>query len=364
MKNSHRVLIGSAALAVVGMAGMAGAVGLAAGAVRYWRGKTDLRGRVVLITGGSRGLGLVLAREFGRQGARVMILARDQGELARAADDLRSRGVEVAIFTGDVTSPETATAAVAETVRIFGRLDVLVNNAGMIVVSPLANLTEADFEAAMGTHMWAPLRFMNAALPELRKVRGRIVNISSVGGKIAVPHMASYSASKFALAGLSEAYRAELAKDGVAVTSVFPGLLRTGSHIQAQFKGQQAKEFSWFALGSATPLTSISADRAARQIVRACRNGTAELVISVQARLAVLGRAVLPNVAAWVSGVVDRFLPAAGPEGPAGRGGDVRGAFPPKAMTWLPDQASAANNELATESEENAGTLRGSIAAD
>lgn len=226
---------------------------------RLWRGfdRFSFRGRAVLITGGSRGLGLELARQLGRQGALLTLVARNAAELERAAAELRDVGATVQTFVGDVREPGTAGAAVAATVSAYGRLDVLINDAGIILVAPLASLSEADHEDAMATHFWAPLRFMQAALPELKRTRGRIVNISSVGGKIAVPHLAAYSASKFALAGLSDAYRAELAKEGVAVTSVFPGLLRTGSHVRALFKGQRAREFAWFALGVATPLTSV-----------------------------------------------------------------------------------------------------------
>ncbi len=187
---------------------------------------------------------------------------------------------------------------------------------------------------------------MNAALPALRRSRGRIVNISSIGGKIAVPHLAAYSVSKFALAGLSDAYRAELAKDGVKVTSVFPGLLRTGSHIQAMFKGRVEEEYAWFALGSATPLTSACVERAARSILRACAAGTPQLIISVQAKLAVIASALMPNLSAKLAGYVTRLLPSPGVTGSAVRGREARGSFPPAALTTLPDSASRANNEL------------------
>ena len=324
--------------------GLAG--GLAITAMIRQSRSISFRDRVVLITGGSRGLGLVLARQLGAEGARLVLVARDGDELDRAAVELRAQGVAVQPFVGDVTQSDTAADAVRFTIGVFGKLDVLINNAGIITVGPLENMTEADYEAALATHLWAPLRFMNAALPYLRRTRGRIVNIASIGGKIAVPHLAPYSASKFALAGLSDACRAELAKDGVRVTSVFPGLLRTGSHIQALFKGQRDKEFAWFALGAATPLTSISAERAARQIIRACRRGTPQLIISLQAKLTVLASSLFPNLAARISAVADRALPQVGPKGEAEPGSQARGAFPPQAVTVLADRASRANNEI------------------
>lgn len=310
-------------------------------AVRY-----SFRRRVVLITGGSRGLGLELARRFAAQGARLMLVARNADELDRAARELRSAGATVETFTGDVTQAEVPETAVEATVQAYGRLDVVVNNAGLILVGPLDNLTEADYETAMATHFWGPLRFMNAARPHLKASRGRIVNICSIGAKVAVPHLAPYSASKFALAGLSDAYRAELAREGIRVTSVFPGLLRTGSHIQALFKGQRDREFAWFSLGSATPLTSISSRRAAKQIVSACRRGAPQLVISIQARLLSLAAAIFPNLTGRIIALANRALPHAGPPGDALPGWGIRGDFPPASVTTIPDRASVLNNEL------------------
>jgi short-subunit dehydrogenase len=308
--------------------------------------RISFRGRVVLITGGSRGLGLVLARQLGSEGAQLMLLARDQQELDRAAAHLRSRGARVETLVGDVRDPCTAKKAVAATIREYGRLDVLINNAGIIIVGPLENTTEADYETALEIHLWAPLRFMKEAIPYLKRTQGRIVNISSIGGKIAVPHLAPYSASKFALAGLSDAFRAELAKDGVKVTSVFPGLMRTGSHIQALFKGRRDREFGWFALGAATPFSSILAERAARQIITASRRGAPQIVISVQAKLAILVNTLFPGLSARLAALVTRILPEKGSQGAALPGWQLRRSFPPRFLTALCDQASQANNEL------------------
>jgi NAD(P)-dependent dehydrogenase (short-subunit alcohol dehydrogenase family) len=223
---------------------------------------------------------------------------------------------------------------------------LLINNAGVIIVGPLENMTEADFEMTMAIHFWAPWRFMNEAIPYLKRTRGRIVNISSIGGKVAVPHLAPYSASKFALAGLSDAFRAELAKDGIKVTSVFPGLMRTGSHIQALFKGRRDQEFAWFALGAATPFSAISAERAARQIISASRRGAPQLVISMQARLAILAEALFSTLSARIAALVNSILPGQGSRGTALPGWQVQGSFPPKFLSALSDRASRANNEL------------------
>lgn len=309
------------------------------------RRRHALEDRVVLITGGSRGLGLCLAREFGRRGASLVLVARDPQELERAAQELRMRGAPVHTIAADIRDEATAKRAIAETVAAMGRLDVLVNNAGIISVAPLADTTESDFHAAMETHFWAPLRFMRAAQPYLQKARGRVVNISSIGGLVAVPHLAAYSASKFALGGLSDAFRAEWAPAGIKVTSVFPGLLRTGSHLQARFRGEQSREFDWFAISSATPFSSMNADRAARKIVNACEEGAPRLILTTQAKLLHLGTALFPSLSACVAAFVSKLLPAARGETATVKGDALRASFPVGWLLALLDRAASKNNE-------------------
>jgi NAD(P)-dependent dehydrogenase (short-subunit alcohol dehydrogenase family) len=141
----------------------------------------------------------------------------------------------------DVREQADVDRAIASAADRFGAVDVLVNNAGIIQVGPMAHMTLADYEDAMRTHFWGPLFAVRAALPHMRRQGGgRIVNISSIGGRLAVPHMLPYSASKFALAGLSDGLRAELAHQKIAVTTVIPGLMRTGSPVNALFKGRHA----------------------------------------------------------------------------------------------------------------------------
>ena len=309
----------------------------------------DFRGRTVLITGGSRGLGLLLARELGRQGARVTIAARNRAELERARDDLVSRGVEVEIATCDVRRREEIEQLVHQIVTRASSLDVLINNAGVIQVGPFDHMDVPDFEEAMAVHFWAPLHAMRAAIPTMRRQGGgRIVNISSIGGKIGVPHLAPYCASKFALAGLSESLRAELARDGVYVTTVCPGMMRTGSPFNAWFKGRHRAEFAWFAISGSTPLLSIAGERAASQIVEACREGAAELVITWPARLAVVANALLPEATALAMRAANELLPRAIDESgdEAHSGWQSQSRWAPSPLTRLSDRAAAANNEV------------------
>jgi short-subunit dehydrogenase len=321
---------------------------LAARTAQRWLRRYDLQDKTVLITGGSRGLGLVMAREFAREGARVALCARDQAELARAQADLENGGVQVFTVPCDVTD-RTQVSDMVQTVRQqCGAIDVLVNNAGTIQVGPFEVMTLEDYEEAMRTHFWAPLYTTLAVLPEMRQRRsGRIVNIASIGGKISVPHLLPYSASKFALVGFSQGLRAELAKDGVVVTTVCPGLMRTGSPRNATFKGQHRAEYAWFSLSDSLPVASMSAERAARQIITACKRGDAEVILSVPAQAAVIFHGLFPGLTADLLGIVNQLLPASGGIGSArAKGEESQSMLSPSWLTTLGDRAALRNNEV------------------
>jgi NAD(P)-dependent dehydrogenase (short-subunit alcohol dehydrogenase family) len=307
----------------------------------------DFRDKVVLITGGSRGLGLVLAREFAAEGARIAICARSSEELENAKAELEAAGAEVFAEVCDMRVQAQVERLVENVCTRFGRVDVLVNNAGVIQVGPLEEQTQADFEDALAIHFWAPFYAMQAVVPRMREQgAGRIVNISSIGGKVAVPHLAPYCASKFALVGLSKAMRGELAQDNIFVTTVCPGLMRTGSHVNAQFKGQNEKEFAWFSLGNASPLSSVSAETAARQIVEAARRGAAEKIISVPAQAAAKMDAIFPELTAEITSLVNQILPAAGGIGKRlVKGKDSFSWISPSVLTALADKEIVKNNE-------------------
>lgn len=306
-----------------------------------------MNGKVVLITGSSRGLGLVLAREFAKRGAKVAICARSEDELRRAEADLKKRGASVLAVKCDVTVESEVEELIQRTRDHFGRIDVLVNNAGLIQVGPIEVMKAEDFEQAMQLHFWTPLNTMLRVLPEMRRRKeGRIVNISSVGGKISVPHMVPYSASKFALVGLSKGLYAELQKDGIAVTTVCPGLMRTGSPRNADFKSQHRAEYAWFSISDSLPFTSIAAERAARQIVDACERGQAELVISIQAKAAVLFDALFPQLNAALMATVNRLLPGPGGIGEnSAKGRESQSIFAPSILTALSERAAIKNNQ-------------------
>jgi NAD(P)-dependent dehydrogenase (short-subunit alcohol dehydrogenase family) len=311
-----------------------------------------LRDKVALITGGSRGLGLVLARHICKQGGSVALIARDLEELSRAKADLARRDGKVMTVECDLLNPDEIQAAARQVIDRFGRIDLLINNAGIMEVGPLEHMTRKDFERAMRLHFWAAYELISIVVPEMRLWGGgRIVNISSIGGKVAIPHMAPYSASKFALTGFSDSIRAELARDHIHVTTVAPGLMRTGSHVNANFRGNHDAEFGWFSASAGAPLISMAADRAARKILAACRRGQPSLTLTFAARGAIAGNALFPNLTGYVMKIVNRFLPdARGPKGDQSRAGKELPRVTPRWITRLADRATKENNEDAKSS--------------
>jgi len=371
------------------LGGIALGAWLVGSALARQRRKLDFQGKVVVITGGSRGLGLEMARILAQEGARLAILARNEPELelVRAELEIHSKMVRVRDLAGrddlpvgsrltsissvlsgplltgsgayvlaipcDVGNREQVEAAMRQVVDAFGTVDVLINAAGIIQVSPLEHLTIDDYREAMDTHFWGPLYTMLAAIPHMRRVGGgRIVNISSIGGKVAVPHMAPYVASKFALEGLSDAFRAELAQENILVSTINPGLMRTGSYYHANFKGQQSKEFAWFSLLASLPVTAMSSKRAAQQVVNAARYGVPERTLTFQARALQLVEELFPNLTAWIMKFSnERLLPQSGGLEPqeARTGFETSRMAGKSKLRGLGEKAAQRNNETIAE---------------
>lgn len=328
----------------------AGAGFLLLGLKQYRRSlrRIDFRGKSVVISGGSRGLGLELARQLSREGARLALLARDGADLERARDQLVMAGADVLTLPCDVRSRQEIEEAVAAVHDFRGGIDVLINVAGVIQVGPYENMGVEDFQDSLDVHAWGPLHLIRAVLPLMKeKGGGRIVNVSSIGGLVAVPHLLPYSMGKFALTGLSDGFRAELAKDGILVTTVAPGLMRTGSHVNALFKGQHRKEFAWFSLTAANPLLSTTARQAARKIIEACRYGAPRLVITFPARLLQAMNALFPGLVAFGTALSGSMLPAAvEPEENALHSGwESSSSASPSLLTRPADRMIERNNE-------------------
>jgi short-subunit dehydrogenase len=286
-----------------------GAVLLARAAWKSFR-EISLRGKVALVTGASRGLGLAIAQELARQGVRLAICARNEEELRWAQQELQAMDAEVLAVPCDVGDREQVHSLFEQIHTRYGALHVLINNAGQISVGPIHSQSVEDFEEAMRVMFWGHVYTTLEAMPGMMaRGSGHIANITSIGGKVSIPHLIPYSAAKFAAVGLSEGLHAELAKDGIKVTTVVPGLIRTGSHVNAYFKGDHRKEFAWFSLGASTPLTAMSARRAARQIITAIKRGKAEIILSPQAQMLALVHGIAPGTVGDVLGLVNRMMP-------------------------------------------------------
>jgi NAD(P)-dependent dehydrogenase (short-subunit alcohol dehydrogenase family) len=271
----------------------------------------DLTNQVVLITGGSRGLGLAVAQEFGKRRCRLAICARDEEELSRARSQLEAAGTEVLTIPCDVSDPSSVRNMLSAVRERYGRIDILVNNAGEIRVAPLENLTAADFEQALSVMFWGTVHPTLEVLPLMRQQGGgRIVNVTSIGGKVSTPHLLAYSCAKAAAIAFSEGLRNEAARDGIHVTTVVPGLMRTGSHVNAIFKGKQVDESGWFGIAAGLPLLTIPASRAARGIVCAVRRGASETILGIPAVLLAKAYALCPGTMSRILTVANSLLPS------------------------------------------------------
>jgi len=325
-----------------------GGIVLAGWAVsRALRRDFSFTGKSVLITGGSRGLGLVMARRICAEGGRVALIARDANELALARDELTKRGGEAIIVVCDLLERAQTDAAVEKVINRFGAVDVLINNAGVIEVGPLAHMQREDFERAINLSFWAPFNLIRKIVPHMRRTGGgRIVNITSIGGKFGVPHLAPYCAGKFAMVGLSDSIRAELALDNIHVTTVVPGLMRTGSHVNAKFKGNHSAEYAWFSIAASLPVGTIGDESAAAKIIAACRAGQPTLIMPLPARVGIIGNALFPNLTGHVMKLVNRFLPrATGASGNPLRSGTASRGAQPQWIARFTDRMAQRNNE-------------------
>ncbi len=296
-------------------------------------------GQVVVLTGGSRGLGFALAERFGRSGAKLVLASRKDDELEQARQNLLTSGAvqnenDILLVSADLTDETQASGLIEAAIEAFGHIDILINNAGIIEVGPVENQPLESYERAMATNFFAALYTTYAAMPMmLARQSGSIVNIASIGGKFAVPHLLPYVASKFALVGFSEGLHAELRHKGICVTTVCPGLMRTGGESHAHFTGQVGLEKEWFNFSAQTPLIAASVSHAASRIFNAVAAGRAEITITPQAWLAARIAGVAPETTQWVASMVNQYLlPAPAEERP-----DISRPF------WATDLQSTAN---------------------
>jgi short-subunit dehydrogenase len=302
---------------------------------------------VAVVTGASRGLGFLIARELAERGFDLLICARSADGLRAAQDDLSRSGAEVVTVAADVGKADDARRVVAEAETRFGRLDVLVLNAGIIQVGPAETMTGEDFASAMDVMFWGAVHVTAAAMPMLRRSRGRLLAVTSVGGKLPAPHLLPYTAAKHAAVGFAEGLRVEAIRHGVSVTVGVPGLMRTGSPRNALFTGDRVAENRWFTAAANLPVVSMDAEQAARRLVRATLARRPEIILTPLAKLGVRVHGLAPSTSLRVVSLVNRLLPTGTETGPAQPGHRLPATA--RTLGWLTrrdDAAAARNHEL------------------
>lgn len=309
----------NASLAIAGAAFAATAAAIAL--TRALTATPPPEGAVVLVTGGSRGLGFAIASRFAERPVNLILAARDLAELEKAQRSLLEKHAHLRpenfyLVAADLSRPEECQRMVAEAFSRFGRIDILVNNAGIIEVGPIEAMTADMFERTMRINFLAAMQTTWAALPRLMaqtpapgwKQRATIVNISSVGGKIPVPHMLPYTAAKFALTGFSEGLYAELKGKGIQVVTVCPGLMRTGGEEHAHFHGNKEAEEAWFKFCAKTPGISTTPEHAARKIFDAVAQSRTEITITPQAYVGSRYAGLFPGGLQWLNRLTNDYI--------------------------------------------------------
>lgn len=270
--------------------------------------------KVALVAGASRGLGLLIAKELCSRDFTVVITARDASELQAAGTMLDSWGCRVHPRPCDVRDNGAVVALVREVEEEIGAIEVLITVAGIIQVGPLASLKRERFVDAVDTMLWGPINLALAVLGPMRKRgRGGIGTVASIGGVVSVPHLLPYCTAKFGAVGFSQGLRAELRGSGVSVTTIVPGLMRTGSHQRALFTGNQAAEYAWFSVGASMPLVSMDAERAAKRIVNRVLAGAGMVVLTPLAKIGMRVQGIAPASTTAMVGMLGRLLPSAPP---------------------------------------------------
>jgi len=257
-----------------------------------------LDGAAVLITGASAGIGAALAREFAHRGARLALVARRTERLGALAAELQRDGTAAIVVAGDVTNDGDMEKAAARTREAFGRIDVVVANAGFGVVGSLEKLSLDDYRRQFETNVFGVLRTIYATLDDLKRSRGRLAIIGSVSGHLATPHGSPYSMSKFAVRALSEVLRNELRAAGVAVTLISPGFVESELRLI-----DNRGVFHESARDIVPPWIRMSAAACARRTVTAIARRRREAVITGHGKALVFVQRHLPGLMSRLVGL-------------------------------------------------------------
>ena len=295
------------------------------------RHRREFLGQTVLITGGSRGLGLEMVQEFSERGAQVVFCARTADEVTRAEQLLHQQGFSNAKgMVADIGRPNGPSQLIAQITREVGPIDILVNNAGQIQVAPFVDTEEEAFHRCLDLFLYGPLRLSREVLPAMMASGGgSIVNITSVGGQVPAPHLVPYNCGKAALVALSEGMSVEMDRYGIHVMTVVPGLMRTGSHRNAMFGGRRAEEYAWFRGAALHPVLAQCAKSAARSVVDGVAAKRRTLSLGWEAKWGPFLHAFFPEMSHRITSAVEKLLPDAGAAPPLKMGEMVAQEAPP-----------------------------------
>ena len=314
---------------------------------------------LALVMGASRGLGLLCAAELLQHGHRVVLSSRNETSLNAARAQLLSKypGAQVDIAPCDISDRQAVQALVQRVETELAPIEVLLTVAGIIQVGPVQAMTLEHFDQAVSTMLMGPVNLTLQVLPHMReRGRGRIGTVTSVGGKVAPPHLLPYSTAKFGAVGFSEGLTAELAGTGITATTIVPGLMRTGSHDAAQFTGDVAREFAWFGPSASLPLLAMDAERAAERMVHGVLEGHTHVMLSPVTQVGSRVHGLAPSFTTRLMGLANRVLPTAPAVDPLGPGTTVEGRVARQGLTGrarrvvdalstLGDRAGRQNNE-------------------
>lgn len=255
-----------------------------------------MKNKVVIVTGGSSGIGKACAEAFGQAGCRVVITGRNTERLQAAQHELEQQNIEVLMVTADVSQEADNQRMVEETLAHFGQLDILINNAGISMRALFNELELEVIRQVMDINFWGSVHATKYALPHILKTKGSIVGVSSIAGYRGLPGRTGYSASKFALQGFLEALRTELTYEGVHVLIACPGYTASNIRKRALVRDGNSQ--------GETPRDEsrmMTAEECAQHIFRAVKRRKKILTLTAQGKLTVF-------LNKWFPGFMDRIV--------------------------------------------------------
>ncbi|MBD2042167.1 SDR family NAD(P)-dependent oxidoreductase [Microcoleus sp. FACHB-672] len=257
----------------------------------------------VLITGASEGIGKATALQFAREGYDLVLAARHADRLEAAADEVRLLGRSALAVPTDVTDSVQVSALIHKALEQFGKIDVLINNAGLYISGPADKFSLEDWHSCLDLNLWGYIHTIHALLPHfIERGTGTIVNISSIGGKVPIAYLVPYSTSKYAVTGLTEALHGELAPKGIHVCGIYPNIIKSNFLERAIFRGTDEQDtqarHDQVKQVLSVPVVEKPED-VAKAVWDGVKNKRAEVIVG-SANMSKAAYSLLPGVMQWV----------------------------------------------------------------